>query len=91
MGKRALGSIDPKKVHHKKHRPTPPLEQSKLSKYQEFTQGRWNSGSRPGHPDTKEEQQSGANMLSYRQSRCWKGYKPTPGKKPYSKGSCRKK
>ena len=23
-------------------------------------------------------------------SRCWTGYKPTPGKKPYSKGSCRK-
>ena len=22
--------------------------------------------------------------------RCWKGYKPTPGKKPYSKGSCMK-
>lgn len=21
-------------------------------------------------------------------SRCWKGYKPTPGKEPYSKGSC---
>ena len=22
--------------------------------------------------------------------RCWKGYKPTPGKRPYSKGSCMK-
>ena len=22
--------------------------------------------------------------------RCWKGYKPTPGKKPYSDGSCMK-
>ena len=22
--------------------------------------------------------------------RCWAGYKPTPGKKPYSKGSCQK-
>jgi hypothetical protein len=22
--------------------------------------------------------------------RCWKGYKPTPGKKPYEKGSCMK-
>jgi hypothetical protein len=21
--------------------------------------------------------------------RCWKGYKPVPGKKPYSKGSCK--
>lgn len=24
-------------------------------------------------------------------SRCWTGYEPTPGKKPGSKGSCRKK
>ena len=24
-------------------------------------------------------------------TRCWTGYEPTPGKKPYSKGSCRKK
>lgn len=23
--------------------------------------------------------------------RCWDGYEPTPGKKPYSEGSCRKK
>lgn len=23
-------------------------------------------------------------------SRCWAGYEPVPGKKPYSKGSCRK-
>lgn len=22
--------------------------------------------------------------------RCWAGYKPTPGKRPYSKGSCMK-
>ena len=22
--------------------------------------------------------------------RCWSGYEPVPGKKPYSKGSCRK-
>jgi len=24
------------------------------------------------------------------EGRCWEGYKPTPGKKPYSKGSCMK-
>jgi hypothetical protein len=24
-------------------------------------------------------------------TRCWPGYEPTPGKKAYSKGSCRKK
>lgn len=27
----------------------------------------------------------------FTKSRCWKGYEPTPGKKAYSKGSCRKK
>lgn len=27
-------------------------------------------------------------MLNYIQERCWKGYKPVKGKKPYSKGSC---
>ena len=25
-----------------------------------------------------------------KKTRCWKGYEPTPGKKPYSKGSCKK-
>jgi hypothetical protein len=25
-----------------------------------------------------------------KKNRCWKGYKPTPGKTPYSKGSCMK-
>ena len=27
---------------------------------------------------------------SYLDERCWKGYKPVPGKKAYSKGSCQK-
>ena len=26
-----------------------------------------------------------------RKNRCWKGYRPTKGKKPYSKGSCTKR
>lgn len=25
-----------------------------------------------------------------RKTRCWRGYEPVPGKRPYSKGSCRK-
>lgn len=25
------------------------------------------------------------------ENRCWEGYEPTPGKKPYAKGSCQKK
>jgi hypothetical protein len=24
-------------------------------------------------------------------SRCWPGYEPTPGKKPFAKGSCKPK
>ena len=27
---------------------------------------------------------------TYKKTRCWRGYEPVPGKKPYSKGSCRK-
>lgn len=35
---------------------------------------------------------AGATMLkSMLAKRCWEGYKPVPGKKPYSKGSCVKK
>jgi hypothetical protein len=33
-------------------------------------------------------------LKSYMQKskdRCWEGYEPTPGKKPYTKGSCKKK
>ena len=26
-----------------------------------------------------------------KKGRCWAGYEPTPGKKAYSKGSCRRK
>ena len=28
--------------------------------------------------------------MKRRKTRCWKGYKPVKGKRPYSKGSCRK-
>jgi hypothetical protein len=27
----------------------------------------------------------------FKSGRCWPGYEPVPGKKAYSKGSCRKK
>jgi hypothetical protein len=30
-------------------------------------------------------------LSPFNKSRCWAGYEPVPGKKPYSKGSCRKK
>jgi hypothetical protein len=29
-------------------------------------------------------------MSTKKSGRCWEGYKPTPGKKPYDKGSCTK-
>lgn len=28
--------------------------------------------------------------MAEKKNRCWKGYKPTPGKKAYSEGSCQK-
>ena len=30
------------------------------------------------------------SFKNYLEERCWAGYKPVPGKKPYSKGSCTK-
>ena len=45
-------------------------------------------------PRTKSKN-SKASMRKVKKSggggRCWSGYKPTPGKKAYSKGSCMKK
>ena len=29
-----------------------------------------------------------SGVKSTKKGRCWSGYKPTPGKKAYSKGSC---
>ena len=29
-------------------------------------------------------------VLEAKKGRCWTGYKPTPGKEPYSPGSCEK-
>ena len=31
------------------------------------------------------------SVFEKRKKRCWSGFEPTPGKKPYSKGSCRRK
>ncbi len=30
------------------------------------------------------------DFYEWLENRCWKGYEPTPGKEPYSKGSCKK-
>lgn len=32
-----------------------------------------------------------AKKMAKAEGRCWEGYEPVPGKKPYSEGSCRKK
>ena len=37
------------------------------------------------------ESDGGGGRKSKKSGRCWKGYEPTPGKKPYSDGSCQKK
>ena len=34
---------------------------------------------------------TGKSNTSSKSGRCWPGYEPVPGKKAYSKGSCRKK
>ena len=33
----------------------------------------------------------GEHKEKEKKGRCWKGYEPTPGKKPYTNDSCRKK
>ncbi|QEG30249.1 hypothetical protein GobsT_50520 [Gemmata obscuriglobus] len=37
-------------------------------------------------PATKPKPKAGKKT-----SRCWPGYEPTPGKKPFTKGSCKPK
>jgi len=39
--------------------------------------------------DNRQQQQK-KSPSPKKTSRCWVGYEPTPGKIPYSKGSCRK-
>lgn len=39
----------------------------------------------------KEDPQYYTKLQEVEKIRCWKGYKPTPGKQPYDKGSCMKK
>tara|TARA_B110000977_G_C10912677_1_gene429918 strand:+ start:682 stop:828 length:147 start_codon:yes stop_codon:yes gene_type:complete len=41
-------------------------------------------------PNTKPKKAKGTKK-STKKGRCWSGYKPTPGKKAYSSGSCMKK
>ena len=57
------------------------------------------SKKRPKRMGPKKKPKMGKKMMGKRMSkkgsmgkkgRCWDGYKPTPGKKPYSKGSCTK-
>jgi hypothetical protein len=46
----------------------------------------------PSRKDDKREADEQEKELDAAQkSRCWDGYEPTPGKKPYSEGSCRPK
>ena len=49
------------------------------------------SGSGSESYSSSSESDGGGNRRSKKKKgRCWKGYKPTPGKKPYSDGSCQK-
>ena len=39
---------------------------------------------------TKGTKKMGGKKSGGKKGRCWSGYKPTPGKKAFSKGSCMK-
>lgn len=41
-------------------------------------------------PKSSKPKKSKSKAKSGKSGRCWAGYKPTPGKRPYSKGSCMK-
>ena len=49
-------------------------------------------GIKGGTPEAaaKEKELNEKKPKKKKMTRCWKGYKPTPGKKPYSDGSCMK-
>lgn len=40
---------------------------------------------------TNAKGKTGSKGGAKKPARCWPGYEPTPGKKPYAKGSCKKK
>lgn len=46
------------------------------------------SSSSSSEPESDGEGESNKNK---KKGRCWEGYEPTPGKKPYTDGSCQKK
>jgi hypothetical protein len=41
--------------------------------------------------EKKANMEIGLSKVAKKKNRCWKGYEPVPGKKPYSDDSCRKK
>ena len=43
------------------------------------------------YSSSSESDGGGGRRSKKKEGRCWKGYEPTPGKEPYSDGSCRKK
>lgn len=53
---------------------------------------RWKAERRPEDPKSFRNPPGTENneLDEAKKGRCWTGYKPTPGKKPYSKGSCMK-
>jgi hypothetical protein len=43
------------------------------------------------HENSEQGEKLAASEADEVEKRCWEGYEPTPGKKPYSKGSCQPK
>jgi len=44
-----------------------------------------------GSKKDKSKKKDKKDKKEKKKGRCWEGYEPTPGKAPYSDGSCRKK
>lgn len=45
---------------------------------------------KPSKPKPRMKPKTKSKMKPKMKGRCWAGYKPTPGKKPFTKGSCMK-
>ena len=58
-------------------------KEKKKSDSSSSSSGSETDGGKKDKKDKKKKKKKG--------SRCWSGYEPTPGKEPYSDGSCRKK
>ena len=102
-GQRALDSVNANKLFHQqkklfnlkkeKGQDTKNVERS-INQLMSSNSGKYINQQAQDDLNKKSPKKSPLNMVGIgvsRNSRCWEGYEPTPGVKPYAKGSCRKK